>query len=96
MATEYLHDAAAHRYTMLVSGEPVSVLEYRDHGSSVVFHHTVTVPTHRGRGFAAKLVEHAVDDVEASGRGPITPTCWFVAEWFDRHPERAALIAARD
>ena len=95
MATEFLHDAAAHRYTMLVGGEPVSFLEYRDHGSSIVFHHTVTVPPFRGRGFAAKLVEHAVDDVERSGRGPITPSCWFVAEWFDRHPDRAGLLAAR-
>jgi predicted GNAT family acetyltransferase len=93
MATEFVHDEAAHRYTMLVGGEPVSFLEYLDHGSSLVFHHTVTIPKHRGRGFAARLVEHAVDDVEASGSGTITPTCWFVAEWFDRHPERAGLLA---
>jgi predicted GNAT family acetyltransferase len=95
MATEYLHDVAAHRYTMLVDGEAVSFLDYLDHGSSVVFHHTVTIPKFRGRGFAARLVEHAVDDVEVGGRGPITPTCWFVAEWFERHPERSDLLATR-
>jgi len=95
MATEFTHDPAAHRYTMTVDGDVVSVLEYLDHGSSVVFHHTVTVPQHRGHGYAAQLVEHAVDDVESSGRGPITATCWYVAEWFDRHPERAGLLAAR-
>jgi predicted GNAT family acetyltransferase len=95
MATEFVHDEEAHRFTMLVGGEPVSFLEYQDHGSSLVFHHTVTIPKFRGRGFAAKLVEHAVNEVEAAGRGPITPTCWFVAEWFDRHPERAGLLAAR-
>jgi uncharacterized protein len=94
MSTEFRHDADARRYTMTVGGELVSVLEYLDHGPSVVMHHTVTVPKHRGRGFAAKLVEHAVDDVAASGR-TITPTCWFVAEWFDRHPERADLLAGR-
>lgn len=93
MATEYLHDPVAKRYTMLVGGELVSVLEYRDHGASVVMHHTVTVPQHRGRGFAAKLVRHAVDEMAASG-WTITPTCWFVAEWFDRHPERADLLAS--
>lgn len=95
MTTEFVHDEGAHRYTMLVGGEPVSFLEYQDHGSSLVFHHTVTIPKFRGRGFAAKLVEHAVDDVQAAGRGSITPTCWFVAEWFDRHPDRAGLLAAR-
>ncbi len=89
-----MHDPAAHRYTMLVGGQPASFLEYRDHGSSLVFHHTVTVPRFRGHGYAAQLVEHAVDDVEATGRGPITATCWFVAEWFDLHPERAGLLAA--
>jgi predicted GNAT family acetyltransferase len=94
MATEFVHDPEAKRYTMLVGGAPVSILEYRDQGSSVVFHHTVTVPQHRGHGYASKLVEHAVDDMEAAGRGPITPTCWFAAEWFDRHPERASMRAA--
>lgn len=94
MSTKFVHDAAGKRYSMLVGGELVSVLEYLDHGTSVVMHHTVTVPKHRGRGFAAKLVAHAVDDVARSGR-TITPTCWFVAEWFDRHPERAALLASR-
>ncbi|WBU38772.1 GNAT family N-acetyltransferase [Homoserinibacter sp. YIM 151385] len=92
MSTEFRHDPELKRYSMHVGGELVSVLEYRDHGASVVMHHTVTVPRHRGRGFAAKLVEHAVDDV-ASRDGRITPTCWFVAEWFDRHPERAGLLA---
>ena len=37
-------------------------------------------------------VAFAVDDVERSGRR-ITPTCWYVAEWFDEHPERAAVLA---
>jgi uncharacterized protein len=94
MATEFTHDVDAHRYTMLVDGEVVSMLEYQDHGHGTVMHHTVTIPKFRGKGFAAKLVEHAVDDVEANGGGPITPTCWFVAEWFDRHPERRELLAA--
>ncbi|WP_397420125.1 GNAT family N-acetyltransferase [Protaetiibacter sp. SSC-01] len=92
MGIEFAHEPDAHRYTMRRNGAIVSVLEYRDHGSSVVFHHTVTVPTHRGHGYAAQLVEYAVDDVERSGRR-ITPTCWYVAEWFDAHPEHAGALA---
>lgn len=95
MATEFTHEPDAHRYTMRVGGELVSVLEYLDHGRGTVMHHTVTVPKHRGRGFAAKLVEYAVDDVERRGAGPISPTCWFVAEWFDRNPDRAGVLAPR-
>lgn len=87
------HEADAHRYTMRRDGQILSVLEYRDHGPSVVMHHTVTVPQHRGHGYAAQLVEFAVDDVERSGR-KITPTCWYVAEWFDRNPDRAGVRAS--
>jgi uncharacterized protein len=90
--SEFVHDAAAHRHTMLVGGEAVSFLEYADHGSSFVITRVVTVPQHRGRGLAARLVEHVVDEVSADGR-PITPVCSFAVDWFDRHPERAGLLA---
>ena len=92
MAVEISHEPDAHRYTLRKGGAIVSVLEYRDHGASVVMHHTVTVPHERGHGYAADLVAFAVDDVERSGR-LITPTCWYVAEWFDAHPERRRLLA---
>jgi predicted GNAT family acetyltransferase len=95
MATEFMLEPDAHRYTMRVDGDLVSVLEYQDHGAGTVMHHTVTIPQFRGKGYAAELVEYAVNDVESRGRGPIRPTCWYVAEWFDRHPERSALLAAR-
>lgn len=94
MATELQHEPDAHRYTMLVDGELVSVAEYLDHGHGIVFHHTVTVPKHRGKGYAAELIEFAMNDVEARGAGPVRATCWYVAEWFDRHPERADLLTA--
>ena len=93
MTSEFRHEADAHRYTMWVDGGLASVLEYQDHGVGTVMHHTVTIPNYRGKGYAAELVEYAVNDVEASGAGPITATCWYVAEWFDRHPERSSLLA---
>jgi predicted GNAT family acetyltransferase len=95
MSTEFQHDPDARRYTMLVDGEVVSIADYLDHGVGVVFHHTVTVPKHRGRGYADRLITFAMDDVEARGAGPVRATCWYVAEWFDRHPERTGLLAAR-
>lgn len=95
MATEFAHEPDARRYTMLVDGELVSIATYRDHGAVTVFDHTVTIPRFRGRGYADQLVSYAMDDVEKNGRGPVSPTCWYVAEWFDRHPERSSLLAAR-
>ncbi|HWM34097.1 MAG TPA: GNAT family N-acetyltransferase [Pseudolysinimonas sp.] len=93
MATDLRHEPDAHRYTMFVDGELVSVAEYLDHGRGIVFHHTVTIPKHRGNGYADRLITFAMDDVERRGAGPVSPTCWYVAEWFDRHPERAGLRA---
>ena len=95
MTTEFVHEPDAQRYTMLVDGELVSIAQYRDHGAVTVLNHTVTIPRFRGRGYADQLVTYAVDDIEKSGRGPVSPTCWYVAEWFDRHPEHSALLAAR-
>lgn len=94
MATDDIaHEPDAHRYTLREGGAIVSVLEYADQGRGVSFYHTVTVPNRRGEGHAAKLVEFAVDDVESRGAGPIRPSCWFVADWFDAHPERQHLLA---
>lgn len=93
MSTEIRHEPDAHRYTLRVDGALASVLEYRENGSGIAFPHTVTVPAQRGKGYADQLVSFAIDDVEATGRGPVTPSCWYVAEWFDRHPERAGLLA---
>ncbi len=95
MSTEFTHEPDAHRYTMHVDGDLASVLEYQDHGTGTVMHHTVTIPKYRGRGYAAELVDYAVNDVQSRGAVPITPSCWYVAEWFDRHPERSELLAAR-
>ena len=90
---EITHEPDAHRYVLRRGGELVSVLEYRDQGTGTVMHHTVTVPKFRGHGYAGALVEFAVNDVEARGAGPIIPTCWYVGDWFDAHPERRSLLA---
>ena len=68
MATEFTHEPDAHRYTMRVDGDVVGFLEYQDHGAGTVMHHTVTIPKHRGHGYAAELVEYAVNDVESNER----------------------------
>jgi predicted GNAT family acetyltransferase len=92
MAVEMTHEPDAHRYVLRVDGALASVLEYAEQSGGVSFYHTVTVPNQREKGYAAQLVEFAVNDVESRGAGPIRPACWFVGDWFDRHPERAAAL----
>jgi hypothetical protein len=33
-----------------------------------------------------------MDDVERHSSRRVLPMCWYVAEWFDAHPERKTLL----
>jgi uncharacterized protein len=83
----------ASRYALLVDGELVSVLDYRLGEGLISFPHTFTKPQHRGHGWAERLVGFAIDDVERGSDRRVVPMCWYVAQWFDAHPERAGLLA---
>ena len=92
MALEVRDAPDRSRYELLDDGEVVGFADYRDDGTQVLFPHTVINPDRRGGGLGAVLVRHALDDVRAKGR-TIVPTCWFVAEFVDLHPEYADLVA---
>lgn len=94
VATSFEHDPDAHQYRLVKDGELVSLADYRplDDGTTLVFHHTLTTPAHRGNGYAAELVGQALDDVRASGH-KVVATCWFVEEYLGLHPEYAELRA---
>jgi predicted GNAT family acetyltransferase len=86
------HEADANRWVGRIDGQIVSVLDYRDNGRVVSMTRTFTNPPFRGRGLAAEVVALAVDAVAAEGKR-VRPMCWYVADWFDAHPERADLLA---
>ncbi|MDQ0613907.1 putative GNAT family acetyltransferase [Microbacterium sp. W4I4] len=85
----------ASRYTLTDHDDLVSVLDYRDDGRTVALTRAFTIPTFRGHGYAAQVVAGAVADIEARGDRKVDPVCWYVADWFDAHPEHAALLRAR-
>lgn len=92
MTGELVHEPDASRYVLKDRGQIVALAEYSINGHSISFHHTYTQPARRGHGYAADVVEYAVNDVETTSDRRILPMCWYVAEWFDRHPERSALL----
>jgi predicted GNAT family acetyltransferase len=92
MTRTFNRDSAGRRYTLHVDGELASTADYVVVGDSIEFPHTVTQPKFRGNGYAAQLVAWAMDDVESSSKRRVVPQCWFVAEWFELHPERAGLL----
>ena len=88
-------ESDASRYTLLRDGVLVSVLDYRDDGRTIALTRAFTTPSFRGSGYAGVLVEWAVDDIAARGDRRIDAVCWYVADWFAAHPDRAELLRAR-
>ena len=93
MSATFTHEPDASRYAMHLDGSLVAVLDYRKNAGQISFNHTFTNPKYRGKGFAGQLVEFAVNDVEATTDLKVVPMCWYVGDWFEAHPERAALLS---
>jgi len=93
MDLEFSHDRDAHRYVASSGGQMVSALDYALSPEAISFTHTFTPPPHRGKGYAGELVAFAIDDVESTTSLRVRPMCWYVGEWFDKHPERAGLLS---
>ena len=80
------------RYELVADGEVLGVCDFSERGSLVLFPHTEIAYEHRGQGLGERLVEEAMEDVRARGQ-KVVPGCWFVAEWFELHPEARDLLA---
>ena len=93
MAKTFTHEPDASRYTMHIDGRLVALADYRINGHSISFNHTYTQPADRGHGYAGEVVDFAMHDVETGSDRRVVPMCWYVAEWFETHPERAGLLS---
>ncbi len=85
----------ASRYAMTKDGVLRGVLDYRDDGRTIALVRAFTVPTFRGQGVAARLTEGAVADIRARGDRRVDAVCWYVADWFEAHPDQADLLRER-
>ncbi len=85
------HAPEVHRYEAVLDGQVVGAAEYRTMPDHVVMHHTFTDEAFRGRGIAALVVAGALDDLRARKLG-VVPSCWYVAEYIESHPEYQDLL----
>ena len=92
MVADVRHNPDASRYEIVRDGRVVGIAEYADRGDVMLFHHTEIDRPLRGDGLGAQLVQGALDDVRAHGRR-IIPTCWYVAQFVDEHPDYGDLLA---
>jgi hypothetical protein len=83
---------AAGRYEILVDGERVGLATYRLSGGVVTFAHTEVEPQLQGRGLGGRLIAHALDEARARGL-TVRPLCPFVADFIERNPAYADLVA---
>lgn len=91
----FANEPDASRYTLHRGDDLVSALDYRDDGRTVALTRAYTVPPFRGNGYAGELVDRAVADLESQGDRAVQPVCWYVADWFAAHPERAGILRQR-
>lgn len=92
MASEIVHDEAQRRFTLDRDGQASYLVYRRLDASTVAFVHTFTPPALRGRGIAARVVEHGLAWAEAEGL-KVVPSCWFVAEYVERMPAWKRVLA---
>lgn len=89
---EFAHEPDAQRYVLRIDSTVVAVADYRVNGNQISFNHTFTHPQYRNRGYAAEVVEFAIDDVEKNSTYRVIPMCWYVADWFADHRDRESLL----
>lgn len=86
------NNAQLGRYELPVEGE-TAILQYTQRDGTLYLTHTEVPQRLRGRGIGSRIVKHALDD--ARGRGvKVAPSCPFVRDYVDRHPEYRPLVAA--
>lgn len=81
----YEDTAKGGRYFMTMPNGDESRLTFVRVGPGhIIADHTFVPVPYRGDGVAELLVENLIDGARSRG-DRITPTCWYVADEFDRH-----------
>ena len=88
---EVRDNKAKSRFELEVEGQ-TAFANYRLASGVVIITHTETPRSLRGRGIASELVKGALGIIRAGG-GKVVGACGFVADYLDKHPEYADIVA---
>jgi uncharacterized protein len=83
---------AAQRYEIFVDGDLAGYAAYRDDSGRRIFTHTKVEDDYEGQGVGSALAAGALDDTRNRGM-PVVARCPFIAEYVQRHPDYADLLA---
>ena len=85
------HKSALTRYELDTDAGTALAL-YRLSDGVMTFTHTEVPTALRGRGIGSQMMRGVLDDVRAQGM-KVVPRCPFVADYIERHPQYADLLA---
>lgn len=74
------------RFELVEDDRVIGVTDVRIDGDVAVMPHTVIDGSRRGQGLGDLLVGAAVTELASRGLR-VVPTCWFVADYLERHPD---------
>ncbi len=80
------------RFELHRDGTMVGLATYRRQGDRVVIPHVETFPEHRGQGYAARLVDGALEQIRAAEE-KVVPLCPFAASHIRDNPRHHDLVA---
>ena len=81
-----------HRYEALLDGEVAGFMTYRLGDGTIELVHTEVDDRFEGEGVGSTLARDVLDGIRREGGRRVIPSCPFVAEWIDRHPDYADLV----
>ncbi len=81
----------ASRFELLLDGERVGLADYSLDSEVMTVPHVRTEPEHRGRGFAAILMQGLLDSIRANGQ-TIRPVCPYAAAYMRERPDSQDLL----
>ena len=82
-------NTAARRYETHLEGYTAHV-DYEHDDDMMVITHTIVPQELGGRGIAADLTRHVLDDARSRGL-KVDPLCSYTRTWITRHPEYQSL-----
>lgn len=85
------HEPERQRFVLSIPEGEAVLLYMRAAPDLLDFRSTYVPPAARGRGLGGRLVRAALDWARAEGCRVI-PSCWYVRDWVDLHPDYGDLL----
>ena len=89
---QFRHVEDDNRFVAEIGGERVGLIDYRPDGEVYDITHTETDPRRQGQGIAGAMTRFALDTVRSRGL-TVRASCPYTANWIQRHPDYADLLA---